>query len=255
MRRFMKIVTWNVNGLRACIKKEFIESFKKLKSDVICIQETKLQNDQIPVELDELKMKSYWHFAIKKGYSGTAILSKKEPLSVKYGIGSKEHDDEGRTITAEYDDFFLVNAYVPNAQPELKRIDFRTKWEDKLLKHLKKLDKIKPVVYCGDLNVAHEEIDLKNPKQNVGQPGFSDEERSMMTKLLSNDFVDVYRNLYPDGKDYTWWSYRANARENNTGWRIDYFIVSKRFMKSIKGIKIHNEIMGSDHCPVELNIK
>ena len=251
----MKIVTWNVNGLRACLKKEFIDSFKQLKADAFCIQETKLQKDQIPVELDDLKVKSYWHFAKKKGYSGTAILSKKEPISVSYGVGSSEHDDEGRTITAEYDDFYLVNAYVPNAQPELKRIDFRTKWEDKLLKYLKKLDKTKPVVYCGDLNVAHQEIDLKNPKQNVGQPGFSDEERSMMSKLLSSNFVDVYRELYPDGRDYTWWSYRANARENNTGWRIDYFIVSKRFLKSIKSIKIHNEIYGSDHCPVELVIK
>ena len=251
----MKIVTWNVNGLRACIKKDFIESIKSLKSDVICLQETKLQKDQIPIELDELKFKSYWHFAIKKGYSGTAILSKIEPITVSYGINSEDHDNEGRTITLEFDDFYLVNAYVPNAQPELKRIDFRTDFEKKLLKHLKKLDKIKPVVYCGDLNVAHEEIDLKNPKQNVGQAGFSDEEREMMTTLLSNGFVDVYRDLNPDGRDYTWWSYRANARENNAGWRIDYFIVSKRFMDRIKGIKIHNEIMGSDHCPVELNIK
>ena len=251
----MKILTWNVNGLRACIKKEFIESMKKLKPDAICVQETKLQKDQVPVELDDLKLKSYWHFAKKKGYSGTAILSKDEPISVSYGIGSSEHDDEGRTVTAEYKDFYLVNAYVPNAQPELKRLDFRTDWEAKLLKYLKKLDKKKPIVYCGDLNVAHVEIDLKNPKQNVGQPGFSNEEREMMTKLLSNDFVDVYRELNPEGRDYTWWSYRANARENNTGWRIDYFIVSKRFMKSIKGIKIHNEIMGSDHCPVELVIK
>lgn len=255
MKEYMKIITWNVNGLRACIKKDFIESMKALKSDAICLQETKLQKDQTPVEIDELKMKTYWHFAKKKGYSGTAILAKKEPIKVTCGIGSKEHDEEGRTVTAEYEDFYLVNAYVPNAQQELKRIDFRTSWESKLLKYLKKLDKNKPVVYCGDLNVAHEEIDLKNPKQNVGQPGFSDEERSMMTTLLSNDFIDVYRELYPEGKDYTWWSYRANARANNTGWRIDYFIVSKRFIKNIKSIKIHNEIMGSDHCPVELVIK
>ena len=187
----MKILTWNVNGLRACIKKEFVESMKKLKADAICIQETKLQKDQIPVEIDDLKLKSYWHFAVKKGYSGTAILSKDEPISVSYGIGSSEHDGEGRTVTLEYKDFYLVNAYVPNAQPELKRLDFRTEWEAKLLKYLKKLDKKKPIVYCGDLNVAHEEIDLKNPKQNVGQPGFSNEEREMMTKLLSSDFVDV----------------------------------------------------------------
>lgn len=255
MRKYMKIVTWNVNGLRACIKKDFITSIKQLKCDVLCLQETKLQKEQIPSEIDDLKMKSYWHCAKKKGYSGTAIMSKKEPLSIKYGIGSLEHDDEGRTVTAEFDDFYLVSAYVPNAQPELKRIDFRTKWEEKLLKYLKKLDKVKPIVYCGDLNVAHEEIDLKNPKQNVGQPGFSDEERSMMTKLLSSDFVDVYRANHPEGRDYTWWSYRANARENNTGWRIDYFIVSSRFMKNIKDIIIHNEIMGSDHCPVELITK
>lgn len=251
----MKIVTWNVNGLRAVIKKDFIPSFKKLKSDIFCLQETKLQKDQIPNEILDIKYNDYWSFAIKKGYSGTAVLSKSEPNSVKYGIGCKDFDNEGRNITLEYDDFYLVNAYVPNAQPELKRIDFRTEYEDKLLKHLKKLDKIKPIIYCGDLNVAHEEIDLKNPKQNVGQPGFSDEERSMMTKLLKSGFVDVYRNLYPKGTDYTWWSYRANARENNTGWRIDYFIVSERFLGRIKDIKIHNEIYGSDHCPVELIIK
>ena len=251
----MKIVTWNVNGLRAVIKKDFIPSFKKLKSDIFCLQETKLQKDQIPNEILDIKYNDYWSFAIKKGYSGTAVLSKSEPNSVKYGIGCKDFDNEGRNITLEYDDFYLVNAYVPNAQPELKRIDFRTEYEDKLLKHLKKLDKIKPIIYCGDLNVAHEEIDLKNPKQNVGQPGFSDEERSMMTKLLKSGFVDVYRNLYPKGTDYTWWSYRENARENNTGWRIDYFIVSERFLGRIKDIKIHNEIYGSDHCPVELIIK
>ena len=255
MKEFMKIITWNVNGLRACIKKDFVESIKKIKCDVVCLQETKLQRDQIPIEIEELKYKSFWHFAIKKGYSGTAILSKVEPISVKTGIGSAIHDDEGRTVTLEFEDFYLVNAYVPNAQPELKRIDFRSEWEEKLLKYLKKLDKKKPIVYCGDLNVAHEEIDLKNPKQNVGQPGFSDEERSMMTTLLSNNFVDVYRELNPNGRDYTWWSYRANARENNTGWRIDYFIVSQRFMSKVKGIKIHNEIMGSDHCPVELILK
>lgn len=251
----MRILTWNVNGLRACLKKDFLESIKGLKCDAICLQETKLQKDQIPVEINDLKLKTYWHFAVKKGYSGTAVFSKSEPISVKYGIGSKELDDEGRTVTLEYDNFYLVNAYVPNAQPGLKRIDFRTLWEEKLLKYLIKLDKNKPVVYCGDLNVAHEEIDLKNPKQNVGEPGFSDEERSMMSKLLSSGFVDVYRELNPDGRDYTWWSYRANARENNTGWRIDYFIVSERFLKNVKDLKIHNEIYGSDHCPVELIIK
>lgn len=255
MKEYMRILTWNVNGLRACLKKDFLESIKSLKCDAICLQETKLQKDQIPVEINDLKLKTYWHFAVKKGYSGTAVFSKSEPISVKYGIGSKEHDDEGRTVTLEYDNFYLVNSYVPNAQPGLKRIDFRTLWEEKLLKYLIKLDKNKPVVYCGDLNVAHEEIDLKNPKQNVGEPGFSDEERSMMSKLLSSGFVDVYREFNPDGRDYTWWSYRANARENNTGWRIDYFIVSERFLKNVKDLKIHNEIYGSDHCPVELIIK
>lgn len=251
----MKIVTWNVNGLRAALGKDFIKSYKTLKADVICLQETKLQREQVPKEIETICDYTYWNSAIKKGYSGTAILSKVNPKSVVYGIGSKEHDDEGRSITLEYDDFYLVNAYVPNAQPELKRIDYRTRWENKLLKYLKKLDKIKPVIYCGDLNVAHEEIDLKNPKANVGCPGFSDEERSMMSKLLEKDFVDVYREIYKDKVEYTWWSYRANARENNVGWRIDYFIVSKRFMSSIKDIKIHSEIFGSDHCPVELIIK
>ena len=245
----MKIVTWNVNGLRAILKKDFIDSIKKLKCDVVCLQETKLQKEQVPIDIDVLKYKSFWHFAKKKGYSGTAILTKKEPLSIKYGIGSSEHDEEGRTITIEFDDFYLVNAYVPNAQPELKRL------EKKILSYLKKLDKVKPIVYCGDLNVAHDEIDLKNPKQNIGQPGFSYEEREMMTKLLNNGFVDVYRSMYPEGREYTWWSYRANARVNNVGWRIDYFIVSKRFMKNVKDIKIYNEIMGSDHCPVEIIIK
>ena len=251
----MKIVSWNVNGLRAVIKKDFMKSFKTLKSDVFCMQETKLQKNQIPDEINDIKYNSFWSCAIKKGYSGTSVLSKINPISVKYGISCKEVDDEGRNITLEFNDFYLVNSYVPNAQPELKRIEFRTKYEDKLLKYLKKLDKSKPVVYCGDLNVAHEEIDLKNPKQNIGQPGFSNEERSMMTKLLNSGFSDVYRKLYPNGTDYTWWSYRANARENNTGWRIDYFVVSDRFMNNIKDIKIHNEIYGSDHCPVELIIK
>lgn len=251
----MKIVSWNVNGLRAILKKDFLDSYKRLKCDIVCLQETKLQKDQIPNEILDLGLYDYWNFAIKKGYSGTAVLSKIEAISEKYGISSKEHDNEGRVITIELNDFYLVNAYVPNAQPELKRIDFRTAYEKKLLSYIKKLDKIKSVVYCGDLNVAHEEIDLKNPKQNIGQPGFSYEERDLMTNLLSSGFSDVYRELYPEGKDYTWWSYRGNARENNTGWRIDYFIVSSRFMKNVKDIKIHNELFGSDHCPVELIIK
>ncbi len=251
----MNIVSWNVNGLRAVIKKDFIKSFKNLKCDVICLQETKLQKEQIPKEIIDLKINNYWSCAIKKGYSGTSVISKPDPISVKYGLGNKDIDNEGRVITVEFDNFYLINAYVPNAQPELKRIEFRTLYEKKLLSYLKKLDKIKPIVYCGDLNVAHEEIDLKNPKQNVGQPGFSDEERAMISKLLNSGFVDVYRNLYPNGTDYTWWSYRANARENNTGWRIDYFIVSERMMKNIKDIVIHSEIFGSDHCPVEIKLK
>ncbi|MBR1844204.1 MAG: exodeoxyribonuclease III [Lachnospiraceae bacterium] len=251
----MKIVTWNVNGLRAVLKKDFLDSYKNLKADVFCLQETKLQKEQIPVEFEKLKAYKYYSFAKKKGYSGTAILSKIEPLSISYGIGSPSYDDEGRAITLEFEDFYLVNAYVPNAQPELKRLDFRTDWEKKILKYLKKLDKKKPIVYCGDMNVAHEEIDLKNPKSNVGMPGFSDEERAMMSELIKKDFKDAYRTLYPKKIEYTWWSYRANARENNTGWRIDYFIVSDNFMKRVKEVKIHNEIYGSDHCPVELVIK
>ena len=251
----MKIVTWNVNGLRAVIKKDFLDTFKKLNADGFCIQERKLQKDQIPDEFEKLKGYKYYSFAKKKGYSGTAIVSKVEPLSVIYGIGSKDHDDEGRIITLEYDDFYLINAYVPNAQPELKRLDFRTEYEKQILKHLKKLNRKKPIVYCGDMNVAHEEIDLKNPKSNVGQPGFSNEERSMMTTLIKKDFKDVYRTKYPDKVEYTWWSYRANARENNTGWRIDYFIVSDKLMDMVKDVKIHNEIYGSDHCPVELILK
>lgn len=252
----MKLVTWNVNGLRACIKNGFVESFKKLNPDIICLQETKLQEEQIPADFfDKKKYKDYWHFAEKKGYSGTCILSKKDVIKWSTGINSPIHDVEGRGITLEFDDFYLVNCYVPNAQPELKRLDYRMNYEDNLRKYLKKLDKKKPVVYCGDLNVAHEEIDLKNPKTNVGNPGFSDEEREKMTDLLDSGFVDVYRNLYPTGTEYTWWSYRMNAREKNVGWRIDYFIVSERFMKKVKDIKIHNEIYGSDHCPVELILK
>ena len=251
----MKIVTWNVNGLRACLKKDFLTAYDMLNADLFCIQETKLQANQVPNELSSIKADAYWHFSIKKGYSGTATFCKKKPLSIFYGIGSKAHDAEGRTVTVEYKDFYLVNAYVPNAQPGLKRIDFRMDWEDRMLKYLKKLDKKKPVIYCGDLNVAHNEIDLKNPKQNEGEAGFSDEERSMMTRLLSSGFVDVYRSLYPDKIEYSWWSYRANARANNAGWRIDYFIVSERFLKSIKDIVIHGEIFGSDHCPVELIVK
>lgn len=249
----MKIVSWNVNGLRAVISKNFFDVLDTLDADIFNVQETKLQEKDIPDEFN--KKIAYFHHAEKKGYSGTLSICKKKPLSVNYGIGSKMHDIEGRTITLEYKNFYIVNAYIPNAQPELKRLDFRISWEDKLLKYIKKLDKNKPVIYCGDLNVAHEEIDLKNPKNNIGNPGFSDEERNMMTKLLSSGFIDVYRYLYPDGRDYTWWSYRMNARNKNIGWRIDYFIISERFIDNIKDIIIHKEILGSDHCPIELIIK
>ena len=251
----MKIVTWNVNGLRAVMNKDFVGAYKKLNADAFCIQETKLQKDQVPAEFEGLKGEKFYSCAKKKGYSGTAIISKVSPLSVTYGIGSNDHDDEGRIITLEYEDFYLINAYVPNAQPELKRLDFRTEYEKNILKYLKKLNKKKPIIYCGDMNVAHEEIDLKNPKSNVGQPGFSDEERAMMTTLIKKEFKDAYRTLYPNKVEYTWWSYRANARENNTGWRIDYFIVSNELIDRIKDVKIHNEIYGSDHCPVELILK
>ena len=276
----MKIVSWNVNGLRAVLNKDFMNIFYDLKPDVLCIQETKLQSNQVPKEIVDEELlkksikdvkevnvknnflsidtinnyKSYWHFSVKKGYSGVASFSKIKPMSVKYGIGDNDIDFEGRSITLEYDEFYLVNCYVPNAQPELKRIDFRLMYEDKLLKYLKKLEKKKPIIYLGDLNVAHEEIDLKNPKSNVGNPGFSDEERSAFTNLLSKGFIDVYRELNPEGRDYTWWSYRMNARAKDVGWRIDYFVVSKDLMKNVNNIVIHKEIFGSDHCPVELDI-
>lgn len=246
----MKIVSWNVNGLRAVLNKDFINILKDVKADIFCIQETKLQEKDIPDDLN--KMITYWHHAEKKGYSGTLCICKKEPISVKYGINNINFDKEGRTITLEYDDFYIVNAYVPNAQHELKRLEYRMSFEKALLKHLVKLDKNKPVIYCGDLNVAHEEIDLKNPKTNHGNPGFSDEEREMMTELLSNGFKDVYRELYPDKQEFTWWSYRMNARAKNIGWRIDYFIVSERLFPKVKDMKIRNDIYGSDHCPIEL---
>lgn len=276
----MKIVTWNVNGLRAVLNKDFMKIFDTLTPDVLCLQETKLQSNQIPKELvdgellketikesGETNLKnnflsiktindynSYWHFSIKKGYSGVATLSKTEPISVKYGIGDDDIDGEGRSITIEFKDFYIVNCYVPNAQPELKRIDFRLNYENKLSKYLKKLENNKPIIYLGDLNVAHEEIDLKNPKQNIGNPGFSDEERNAFSKLLDKGFIDVYRELNPEGRDYTWWSYRMNARNKDIGWRIDYFVISKILLKKVKSIIIHKGIMGSDHCPVELNI-
>lgn len=248
----MKFLSWNVNGLRACLTKGFINSVLAENPDFICIQETKMQLGQATVELDGYKQ--YWCSAEKKGYSGTAIFTKHEPISVAYnGMNIDEHSHEGRMITLEYENFYLINVYVPNSQDGLKRIDYRMKWEDDLRNYLIELDKQKPVILCGDMNVAHEEIDLKNPKTNRGNAGFSDEERSKMTALLSAGFIDTFRYLYPDatGK-YSWWSYRFNARKNNAGWRIDYFIVSDRLKQHITSAEILSEILGSDHCPVTL---
>ncbi|MTQ97960.1 exodeoxyribonuclease III [Pseudoflavonifractor sp. BIOML-A6] len=249
----MKLVSWNVNGLRACLGKGFLESFAALDADVFCLQETKMQPGQAEVDLPGYEQ--YWNSAVKKGYSGTAVFTRVKPLAVTYGIGSSEHDGEGRAITLEFDDFFLVNCYVPNAQRDLTRLSFRMAWEDELRAYLKGLDGRKPVIYCGDLNVAHEEIDLKNPKSNRGNAGFSDEERGKMTELLAAGFVDTFRYLYPEAAGaYSWWSYMYHARENNAGWRIDYFIVSESIKDAVNDSVIHPEIMGSDHCPVELDI-
>ena len=250
----IKLISWNVNGLRACLTKGFMDFFDKEGADAFCVQETKMQPDQAEVITDGYRQ--YWNSAIKKGYSGTAIFSKMEPISVTYGIGKEEHSTEGRAITLEFEKFYLVNVYTPNAQPELKRLSYRMQWEDDLREYLISLDKVKPVIYCGDLNVAHNEIDLKNPKTNHGNPGFSDEERAKMTELLESGFLDTFRVLYPDKTDaYSWWSYRFNAREKNAGWRIDYFIVSKRLENSIKESKIYTDVYGSDHCPVGLTIE
>ena len=250
----MKLVTWNVNGLRACLNKGFLDFFHSVDADVVCLQETKLQPHQIELDLPGYHI--YWNSAEKKGYSGTALITRTEPLSVTYGIGIPEHDTEGRVITAEYEDFYLVCCYTPNAQNELARIDYRMKWEDDFRAYLMGLDEKKPVVLCGDLNVAHEEIDLKNPKSNRGNAGFSDQERGKMTELLSSGFADSFRSLYPDKEGaYTWWSYRFNARKNNAGWRIDYFIVSERLLPRVKDQIIHADVTGSDHCPVELDLE
>lgn len=247
----MKFVSWNVNGLRACVKKGFLEYFKEVNADFFCIQETKLQEGQIELELDGYYQ--YWNYALKKGYSGTAIFSKHKPISVKYGVGENEGEDEGRIITLEYDQFYLVNVYTPNAKRDLTRLDYRLEWEDELRTYLVELDQVKPVIYCGDLNVAHQEIDLKNAKTNIGNSGFTDEERGKMTGLLSTGFVDTFRFFYPEVEGaYTWWSYMAKVRERNIGWRIDYFIVSERLKDLLKGAEIHSEIMGSDHCPIVL---
>ena len=249
----IKLVTWNVNGLRACLGKGFLDFFNEMGADAVCLQETKLQPHQIELDLPGYHI--YWNSAEKKGYSGTALITKTEPLSVAYGLGIPEHDTEGRVITAEYEDFYLVCCYTPNAQNELARIDYRMQWEDDFRAYLMELDKKKPVVLCGDLNVAHEEIDLKNPKSNRGNAGFSDQEREKMTALLGSGFADTFRALYPDRTGaYTWWSYRFNARKNNAGWRIDYFIVSERLLPRVKDQIIHADVTGSDHCPVELDL-
>ncbi|MBQ2196641.1 MAG: exodeoxyribonuclease III [Prevotella sp.] len=246
----MKFISWNVNGLRACTGKGFEEAFNTLDADFFCLQETKMQEGQLDLQFDGYE--SYWNYAEKKGYSGTAIYTRRHPLSVSYGIGIEEHDREGRVITLEMDNFYLVTCYTPNSQDGLKRLDYRMKWGDDFLAYLMRLDAVKPVIVCGDLNVAHEEIDLKNPKTNRKNAGFTDEEREKMTTLLSKGFIDTFRFLYPEQETYSWWSYRFRAREKNAGWRIDYFLISSRLKEVLKDASIHTEIMGSDHCPVEL---
>lgn len=249
----MKLISWNVNGIRACVNKGFIDFFNKIDADIFCIQETKCQKGQIELEFEGYE--SYWNSAEKKGYSGTAIFTKIKPLTIKYGIGKEEHDKEGRVITLEFDKFYMVNIYTPNSKRELERLDYRMIWEDKIKKYLLHLNKIKPVIMCGDLNVAHKEIDLKNPKTNRHNAGFTDEERNKMTELLDAGFTDSFRYKYPDKEnEYSWWSYMGRAREKNVGWRIDYFIVSNDIAKKIKDATIHQEVYGSDHCPVELII-
>ena len=250
----MKFISWNVNGLRACVQKGFLDFFREADADFFCIQESKLQEGQITLDLPGYYQ--YWNYAEKKGYSGTAIFTKHEPLSVSYGIGIEEHDHEGRVITLEYPDFYMITCYTPNSQNELARLPYRMKWEDDFLSYIKSLDAKKPVIFCGDLNVAHEEIDLKNPKTNHQNAGFTDEERGKMTALLASGFIDTFRYFYPDMENiYSWWSYRFKAREKNTGWRIDYFIVSESYKEKLVDAKIHTDIFGSDHCPVELVTK
>ena len=250
----MKFISWNVNGLRACVQKGFLDFFNSIDADFFCIQESKLQAGQIDLDLSGYHQ--YWNYAEKKGYSGTAIFAKNEPLSVSYGIGIEEHDKEGRVITLEYDNFYLVTCYTPNSQNELKRLPYRMQWEDDFREYLKTLDAKKPVILCGDLNVAHNEIDLKNPKTNRRNAGFSDEERAKMTELLGSGFTDTFRYFYPDAEGiYSWWSYRFKAREKNAGWRIDYFITSKRINDKLKKAAIHTDVLGSDHCPVEVDIE
>ncbi len=250
----MKLVSWNVNGLRACVKKGFLEYFKEVDADVFCVQETKLQEGQIDLDLEGYEQ--YWNYAVKKGYSGTAIFTKQSPISTQYGLDIEKHDQEGRVITLEFEDFFLVNVYTPNSQRGLARLDYRMDWEDAFRTYINDLDSKKPVVLCGDLNVAHKEIDLKNPESNRKNAGFSDEERNKMTELLGNGFIDSFRYFYPDKEAvYTWWSYMRKARERNSGWRIDYFVVSERLKEKLIDSKIHAHVMGSDHCPVLLEME
>ncbi|MDY4038578.1 MAG: exodeoxyribonuclease III [Prevotella sp.] len=248
----MKFISWNVNGLRACVGKGFKEAFKKLDADFFCLQETKMQEGQLDIAFDGYQ--SYWNYAEKKGYSGTAIFTRHQPLSVTYGMGTEAHDHEGRVITMEMDKYYLVTVYTPNSQDELRRLDYRMQWEDDFRAFLKQLDAKKPVIVCGDMNVAHEEIDIKNPKTNRRNAGFTDEEREKMTMLLGSGFTDTFRTLYPEQVTYSWWSYRFRARERNTGWRIDYFLVSDRLRDQLTDAKIHTDIFGSDHCPVEVDL-
>ena len=248
----MKSISWNVNGLRACVGKNFEKDFNALNADFFCLQETKMQEGQLDLQFPGYE--SYWNYAEKKGYSGTAIFTKHKPMSIKYGMGIDEHDHEGRVIALEYDKFYIVTVYTPNSQDGLRRLEYRMKWEEDFQAFLHKLDENKPVIVCGDMNVAHQEIDIKNPKTNHKNAGFTDEEREKMTILLNNGFIDSFRTLYPEQVTYSWWSYRFHARENNTGWRIDYFLTSERIKDNIEDAKIHTEILGSDHCPVELDI-
>ena len=249
----MKCISWNVNGIRACVQKGFYDFFNEIDADIFCLQETKMQAGQLDMETPGYHQ--YFNYADKKGYSGTAVFSKKEPLNVTYGIGIDEHDHEGRVITLEFEDFFFVTCYTPNSKQQLERLEYRMKWEDDFLAYIKNLDEKKPVIFCGDLNVAHKEIDLKNPKTNHHNAGFTDEEREKMSVILSSGFTDTFRYFYPDQEQiYSWWSYRFKAREKNAGWRIDYFITSQRLDEKLIDAKIHTEVLGSDHCPVELDI-
>ena len=250
----MKLVSWNVNGIRACVQKGFLDFFNEIDADIFCIQESKMQSGQL--ELDLQGYNQYWNYAVKKGYSGTAVFTKKEPIQVSYGIGIEEHDQEGRVITLEFEEFYMITVYTPNSQNELARLDYRMIWEADFLSYIKKLEETKPVILCGDLNVAHKEIDLKNPKSNRKNAGFTDEEREKMTNLLDNGFIDTFRYFYPDQANiYSWWSYRFKAREKNAGWRIDYFITSDRLINKLADSRILTDVFGSDHCPVMLLTK